>query len=70
MIEKNTFVLPLWSFQGARGTHPPYRETPHVPADADRPGLSKLNSVRKADDELDILLGEPSHRTTLRERGI
>ena len=41
-----------------------------MPADADRPGLSKLNSVRKADDELDILLGEPSHRTTLRERGI
>src|ERR1700675_5099390 len=38
LIVKNTFLL-LWSFQGARGTGPPYLERPACAS------LSKLNSV-------------------------
>jgi len=52
-------VLPLWSFQGARGE-------PGSPDEEDRPkaGLSKLSSV--ACVEVDMIPGEPDHRTTIR----
>jgi hypothetical protein len=47
LIMKNT-MLPLWSFQGARGLEPPKRDKP--PASG---GLSKLNSVRYV--EVDVI---------------
>jgi hypothetical protein len=54
LIEKNTCCLPLWSFQGARDTRESRLEA----------GLSKLNSVRTADVEVDVVLGDPIDRTT------
>jgi len=48
-------VLPLWSFQGARGRSAQQRNA------GLEAGLSKLSSV--VDVEVDVLLGEPSHPT-------
>ena len=45
--------MSLWSFQGARGTENAGHEA----------GLSKLNSVRTANVEVDVVPGEPSDRT-------
>jgi hypothetical protein len=52
LIVKNTLMLPLWSFQGARAAPAPNRK-PHL----ERPGLSKLSS--EVDAEVDVVLGEP-----------
>jgi len=62
LTRKNTFLLPLWSFQGARELQPsPREDTPQPNDSAD--GLSKLNSV---DAELDVLPGESQLRTAPR----
>ena len=68
---KRTPLLPLWSFQGARGWIPPTRKTDHWA------GLSKLNSVerrgrrisrraRTSDDDL----GRDPHRRAGRPTGV
>jgi hypothetical protein len=68
---KEHVLLPLWSFQGARGlcdqraeptrrpARPPGRRLPYRQS-----GLSKLNSVNV---ELDVVLGEPASRTASEE---
>jgi len=53
LIEKNTFVLPLWSFQGARARAHHEKNRPGA-------GLSKLNSVRRSYVEVDVVPGEPA----------
>src|SRR5919198_5780274 len=55
-LDRKEHVLPLWSFQGARG---------HAPArlkGRPRDGLSKLSS-KTLGVEVDIVLGEPAIRT-------
>src|SRR3954463_3350454 len=55
LIEKNT-LLPLWSFQGARGTAPARRES--------RPGGRSLKTQQQdALVEVDVFPGEPGIRT-------
>ena len=56
---KEHVLLPLWSFQGARGLERP-REDPAPSAFMRSAGLSKLNSVNV---ELDVVPGEPAART-------
>src|SRR2546423_5720660 len=55
-------MLPLWSFQGARGPRPP-----DTRSTASRGGLSKLNSAARV--EVDVVLGESSHRTAGKDPG-
>src|ERR1043166_3242499 len=55
LIEKNTFS-PLWSFQGARDRHVPFK-----PA---APSPSNLNSVLP---EVDVIPGETGHRTVKKQ---
>jgi hypothetical protein len=56
--------MSLWSFQGAREpeAHPALERTTPAFKPAE-PGLSKLNSVRKTDVEVDVLLGESDSPT-------
>jgi hypothetical protein len=53
---KRTPLLPLWSFQGARGRIPPARKTDHGPVSQNSTALNV---------EVDVFLGEPGHRTTI-----
>jgi hypothetical protein len=48
--------MPLWSFQGARGTCPPNRE-------GRLEGRSLKTQQRVGDTEVDVILGDPIHRT-------
>jgi hypothetical protein len=59
--------MSLWSFQGAREleAHPALERTTPAFKPAE-PGLSKLNSVRKTDVEVDVLLGESDSPTASR----
>jgi hypothetical protein len=49
--------MSLWSFQGAR------ERAPALQSKARSPGLSKLNSARTANIEVDVLLGESDSPT-------
>ena len=55
---KEHVLLPLWSFQGARGLEPDEAPTRDPPPAATGHGLSKLNSV-ESEVEVDVLPGEP-----------
>ena len=52
-------MLPLWSFQGARGAHAPLYELT-VPA-------ARSLKTQQHDVEVDVVLGELGHRTTIAE---
>jgi hypothetical protein len=58
---KEHVLLPLWSFQGARGLELSRRRAPTDLKTRLSGGLSKLNSVNA---ELDVIPGEPADRTT------
>jgi hypothetical protein len=68
LIRKNTCVAAM-EFSRCTRDAPAQPRTPREPADAGGPVSQNSTACGKQYDELDILLGEPRHRTTL-ERGI
>ena len=56
--QKNTGIDVAMEFSRCTRAQPAYREAPAI-----QPGLSKLNSVRNSNIEVDVLLGELNSRT-------